>query len=817
MQLWEEGMHVYVTGLSNLPAHPAHEKGILPDYECNLIFKRCLHLAALTALKGEILDLTDHLQRVRTDKELVERQLNRLQTERLRQQREGEDRLEQQAARYEDRLTELHSVIAELRKKLDRYQISVIREENEEAEHEYEEIDEDPHSTDLVSVNENNANRSQLTADVSVGPNAASSQATSELETPCESREENGEDVNPEEGEGEQLTGDIDSGVEGNTVQHAPQQMARYRIEPPVVLQSTCELHQQVALQASDELRHLQEENGLLQQQVGRQEADVNKLRSQLHGYREERDRLRRQVRELQTRLQSLEAVVSPHNSRTSTPTKAPLVARSVGDRSASGGSMEQVFPIAKMAELKKLKTGSGDRHVLGAEISSVGLPNAKVAEHLAQSLQECSNVQEMIQTLSQSGDSIDAMSVNTVREFEIELETLQSKVDHLKSQNDLLTLTLEESKAHCDHVTMLIGKYESNGTAFQLALNYSDQALDAHDVLVDLLESERAILIANSRFANSDFRDDQSEMTEWLKRAHRKRRSAEHSAKQLLHRLDRCGNSNHSTSDGGARPWEELSSTSRTASTCSSTASSIDTDFTKVDEQKLRNYIQQLKSDRAAVKLTVTELESVHLDPLGYDDVGQKGDTQRLDLENAVLMQELMALKEEKAELKALNYLLEKEKGAMQLQLSGKESQEHAYLIQIDHLKSEITEQTRGHGKSYDMSNCSEDVIEVMRREKKLKERIQELVITLEKLSKNSEIRHQQSAEFINDLKRANSALVSAFEKAKRKYQGKVKKLEGQVQVLTERYETQIRVLKQKISRLEEQSCRHSSNETSL
>jgi len=73
--------------------------------------------------------------------------------------------------------------------------------------------------------------------------------------------------------------------------------MARYRIEPPVVLQSTCELHQQVALQASDELRHLQEENGLLQQQVGRQEADVNKLRSQLHGYREERDRLRRQVK----------------------------------------------------------------------------------------------------------------------------------------------------------------------------------------------------------------------------------------------------------------------------------------------------------------------------------------------------------------------------------------------------------------------------------------------------------------------------------------------------------------------------------------
>ena len=68
--------------------------------------------------------------------------------------------------------------------------------------------------------------------------------------------------------------------------------MANFRIEP----QMNCELHQQVALQTGDELRQLQEENGALQQQVGHQEAEVNKLRSQLHSYREERDRLRRQV-----------------------------------------------------------------------------------------------------------------------------------------------------------------------------------------------------------------------------------------------------------------------------------------------------------------------------------------------------------------------------------------------------------------------------------------------------------------------------------------------------------------------------------------
>jgi hypothetical protein len=52
----------------------------------------------------------------------------------------------------------------------------------------------------------------------------------------------------------------------------------------------------------------------------------------------------------------------------------------------------------------------------------------------------------------------------------------------------------------------------------------------------------------------------------------------------------------------------------------------------------------------------------------------------------------------------------------------------------------------------------------QIMKREKKLKSRIQELVLALENLSRNSEIRHQQSTEFVNDLKRANSALISAF-----------------------------------------------------
>jgi len=46
--------------------------------------------------------------------------------EKLRMQRELEDRQEQQALHYEDRITELQSVIAELRKKIDLRHVNMI-------------------------------------------------------------------------------------------------------------------------------------------------------------------------------------------------------------------------------------------------------------------------------------------------------------------------------------------------------------------------------------------------------------------------------------------------------------------------------------------------------------------------------------------------------------------------------------------------------------------------------------------------------------------------------------------------------------------
>lgn len=58
---------------------------------------------------------------------------------------------------------------------------------------------------------------------------------------------------------------------------------------------------------------------------------------------------------------------------------------------------------------------------------------------------------------------------VSTIQDLQNEVFRLQRRVEHLKLQNSVLTLTLSESKQHCDHLYLLCGKYESNAVALQV------------------------------------------------------------------------------------------------------------------------------------------------------------------------------------------------------------------------------------------------------------------------------------------------------------------------------------------------------------
>ncbi|XP_048876751.1 colorectal mutant cancer protein isoform X1 [Brienomyrus brachyistius] len=808
-----------------------------------------LHQAALASLKGDVVDLNKRLLQSERERETLEKTLAKSQCEQSHLMREYEEAQERNMLRYEERITELHSIIAELNKKIDQLQGTTIREEDEfselrsELSHSQPEVNEDGHSVDLdqdqdqnsVSVPENQS--TLVTADMDT-----CSDLNSELQRVLTGLERV---VCRKKSTCNLSVAEVDRHIEQLTTASEHCDLVIKTVEE-IEGALGGDLYPSLAeerIHWERELKALRDEKESLIAVLCSKEDDLNRTKATVSAVREERDRLRRRVRELQSRLQSVQLTGSSSPGRL-TQTSRPINP-STGELSTSSSSND--IPVAKVAERVKLsKTRSEslsiERPVLGSEISSIGV-SSNIAEHLAHSLQDCSNIQEIFQTLYSHGSAI---SESKIREFEVETERLNSRIEHLKSQNDLLTITLEECKSNAERMSMLVGKYESNATALRLALQYSEQCIEAYELLLALAESEQSVVLGQFRAAGvSTAVDPSSEesITQILKRAHDSRRTAENAAKDLLARLDGSCLGTFAVSGCSMQPWESLSSNSHT-STTSSTASSCDTDFSKEDEQRLKDYVQQLKNDRAAVKLTMLELESVHIDPLSHD-VKPRGDSQRLDLENAVLMQELMAMKEEMAELKAQLYLLEKEKKALELKLSTREAQEQAYLVHIEHLKSEVEEHQEQRKRSLSSTgsssvgkDCAEgsstavtptdlrtltdgelaaELTSTLRREKKLKSRVQELVAALERLTKSSEIRHQQSAEFVNDLKRANSNLVSAYEKAKKKHQNKLKKLESQMMAMVERHETQVRMLKQRIALLEEENSRPHTNETSL
>ncbi|XP_071587279.1 colorectal mutant cancer protein isoform X1 [Heliangelus exortis] len=806
-----------------------------------------LHLAALASLKGDIVELNRRLQQTERERELLEKKLAKAQCEQSHLMREHEDVQERTTLRYEEQITELRSIIAELKKKINRLQGATIREEDEYSELRSElsqsqhEVNEDSHSMDQNSVSVPENQSTVVTADMDNGSdlNSELQRVLTGLENVVCGRKKSSCSLSVAE---------VDRHIEQLTTASEHCDLAIKTVEEIEGVLGR-DLYPNLSEERSrweKELAGLREENESLTAMLCSKEEELNRTKATMNAIREERDRLRRRVRELQTRLQSVQAT-GPSSPNRLTSANRPINP-STGELSTSSSSND--IPIAKIAERVKLsktrsESSSSDRPVLGSEISSIGV-SSTVAEHLAHSLQDCSNIQEIFQTLYSHGSAI---SESKIREFEVETERLNSRIEHLKSQNDLLTITLEECKSNAERMSMLVGKYESNATALRLALQYSEQCIEAYELLLALAESEQSLILGQFRAAGVGSVGDQvgdENITQMLKRAHDCRKTAENAAKALLMKLDgSCGGA-YAITGCSVQPWESLSSNSHT-STTSSTASSCDTEFTKEDEQRLKDYIQQLKNDRAAVKLTMLELESIHIDPLSYD-VKPRGDSQRLDLENAVLMQELMAMKEEMAELKAQLYLLEKEKKALELKLSTREAQEQAYLVHIEHLKSEVEEQKEQRMRSlsstssgskdktgkecsdgtatpltlselrpYSESELTAELTNALRREKKLKARVQELVSALERLTKSSEIRHQQSAEFVNDLKRANSNLVAAYEKAKKKHQNKLKKLESQMMAMVERHDTQVRMLKQRIALLEEENSRPHTNETSL
>ncbi|XP_066248509.1 colorectal mutant cancer protein isoform X1 [Euwallacea similis] len=429
-------------------------------------------------------------------------------------------------------------------------------------------------------------------------------------------------------------------------------------------------------------------------------------------------------------------------------------------------------IPVAKVAERIKLKRSS-DRGVSPNELLNSDVSTA-VAEHIV-------------------GDILRQCDVSSEKQIlELETRKINAKLEHARSQNTVLALTLNETKAHCDRLALLCGKYESNAIALRLALGVTDRTIEAYDVLLALLETELSLSEENPLTLEN-------------------RTAAETVAKQLLAHLD-----HHQNSDVMLSPWQNH---------VYSAPIEINEQWTPEHELRLREHVSKLKAERSNIQGTYVALESAQVEnaPVRPSSVQE---SRKMDLEMAVLMQELMALREDKADLLSKLFVFEKDKSAMDLKLKYIEGQQKAQSATLKNLQGQLRDtegllalatqnKERGYCDAEHAQGVELELMQALAREARLKVRLQELVVTLEQVTKNAEARLLEGREIVQELTHTNSFSVIAetADQQIKKYQAKFKKIEHRMLNMKEEHSAEVQTLQQKIATLETPPTNSSEN----
>ncbi|RZF48714.1 hypothetical protein LSTR_LSTR011344 [Laodelphax striatellus] len=668
-----------------------------------------LHLAALASLRGEILDLSTRLQTVTEERDLLEKTLADTQAS-----------IEASSVQhYEERITELHSVIAELTRKIERQRTLVIAEEED---HEQSE-------TEVISVgschefaDEKEKNESNLEGS-----------GDDEEEEGVEEEDDEGE----EEEEGELVATTTCAG-DSPSSSWVHQKNCEELHSPTIDLAKSLELNEvdlkrlatsssknaaaassknaaacsksaavdskQVTAHLAATVSELETRNADLQQIVSSKEEEIRRLQrllcvaeggEQLRSKKRSRERPSSKARESRRTRSARDHALT---------TSLAGGVTSFGQLPPGGSPSPPVPKVAERVRLRRM-----DPHVTGSDIASFGVSHTEVAEHLVSGLQEQCDLLEMGTDL---------------RKFEIETEKLTSRLEHTRALNTLLQITLEETKSHCERLTQLVGKYETNVVALQLALGCCDRMLDAYEELLQSLSKE-----SNQK--------------------------------------------------------------------------------TEKERDELRSLIEGVRRERATIEGTVVKLESYYEEqpppPLLLSCSPARA--RKLDLETAVLMQEVMSMREEKADLNASVYQLEKEKEALQVRLAAvfdSQQVQSAGQATVQQLRT-LKEAAAAEKKFGDRDSRSPHA---RSRSKHSAERSADRA-----LHHNSDLRQRGHVE--QELQASNSMLAYNQERSKPKLEPKPQRLEAHVLDRVGRH-SQVQAFRQRLAHMLDSSRNSSSHGSS-
>ena len=195
---------------------------------------------------------------------------------------------------------------------------------------------------------------------------------------------------------------------------------------------------------------------------------------------------------------------------------------------------------------------------------------------------------------------------------------------------------------------------------------------------------------------------------------------------------------------------------------------------ITRSCESQLKDHINQLKAERATLQqryeiqqlseiLSLFSLDTSDPDEIMKSLINCKAKCSNITLANQTKMEptkeaksdlnsneskphNTKSAKEREADLNAQLYLVDQEKRSLEMKLDDRHSLESMLRSHIEHLREENDRLSRGEGRLSSLS-----------REDKLGKRVDSLLETLDRVTKNSEQRQIHSDELMGDLKRAN------------------------------------------------------------
>ncbi|XP_037326582.2 uncharacterized protein ushbp1 isoform X2 [Pungitius pungitius] len=351
----------------------------------------------------------------------------------------------------------------------------------------------------------------------------------------------------------------------------------------------------------------------------------------------------------------------------------------------------------------------------------------------------------------------------------ESETDRLNRCIERLRARNERLTAALERRKGETERSSITLSRLEANCSALETALRYCEECEEAYSELLSLHDARKTLSIPDSAEAVGDSSSSQLMRTEEL-----------------------------STSFSTAGVTEEMHTGQRTAELVQR-------------EAVLRQRIERLKRDRAAIsrpKLSPgeeckTSPESDHpaASRAGH---GTKDNTKPPDSKKAKasLFCELISVREEMSDLRALIRLKEKELRRLEWGLMSQKVQESAGAYVPEGLKQEMedckTEQQRvcenaakpdGDGNVSDPPSrpILKELQAVLQREQALKKRLALVQDSLNTALSDSTSHRRDSGDQIARLTQAHSKALSSYRQIRRKYREQVWRLEQKVAAVME------------------------------